>query len=132
MSRPSTSVPSQCAALGGWSRAGKSIRAGSWGAIQGANNANTTKMATSTIPVVARRLRRPRVAAALHVEAKAMTLRIIALQMGVPGHPGLPWMTQLRALMSYGAINKLLSSFASVAFSCTKYQLSGYEGYFMG
>src|ERR1700716_1364363 len=53
MSRPSSSVPNQCACEGKARRAGRSIEAGSCGAIQGANRAKTTKMVTKTIPVAA-------------------------------------------------------------------------------
>src|SRR5450631_4136117 len=58
MSRPSSSVPHQWAEDGVIRRLGKSMWAGSWGAIQGANSANTTKMTTSTTPIAARGLRR--------------------------------------------------------------------------
>src|SRR5258708_24627323 len=53
ISRPSSSVPNQCADDGVSRRAGKLIEAGSWGAIQGANNAKTRKIATSTTPIAA-------------------------------------------------------------------------------
>src|SRR2546430_4135959 len=67
MSRPSSSVPNQCAALGGCSREGKSMWLGFCGAIQGANSAKTTNTATSTMPADASTLRRPSVAAVLQV-----------------------------------------------------------------
>src|SRR3982074_160327 len=51
MSRPSSSVPNQGAGGGKPRRAGRSIEAGSWGAIQGANTAKITKMVTKTTPV---------------------------------------------------------------------------------
>src|SRR6266568_3607554 len=53
MSRPSSSVPNQCADDGGSSRMGKWMEAGSCGAIQGANRANATKTMTSTTPIAA-------------------------------------------------------------------------------
>src|SRR5579864_5318100 len=53
MSRPSSSVPNQCADEGGPRRAGKLIDAGSCGAIHGANSANITKTTTSTTPAAA-------------------------------------------------------------------------------
>src|SRR6266550_9535271 len=56
MSRPNSSVPHQCAEDGRDRRVGKSMWAGSWGAIQGANRAKITKMRTRTTPIVARRL----------------------------------------------------------------------------
>src|SRR5882724_2517480 len=67
MSRPSSSVPNQCAVLGGWRRKGKSILPGSCGAIHGANTAKTTKTATSTMHAVASTLRLPKVVAAIQV-----------------------------------------------------------------
>ncbi len=56
MSRPSSSVPHQWATDGACKRAGKSMRAGSCGAIQGANKAEKTKMTTSTTPIAAKGL----------------------------------------------------------------------------
>ncbi len=56
MSRPSSSVPHQWAEDGGDKRAGKSMWAGSWGEIQGANKARMIKSATRTAPVVAKAL----------------------------------------------------------------------------
>src|ERR1700736_5163116 len=56
MSRPSSSLPNQCAAEGGSRRVGRLIAAGSWGAIQGAKIANSTKIDTNTTPVAARGL----------------------------------------------------------------------------
>src|SRR5882724_2611276 len=73
MSRPSSSVPNQCAALGGWSREGKSILPGSCGAIQGANMAKMTKTTTRTMPAEASTLLRPRVFAAVQVVEKTMS-----------------------------------------------------------
>src|SRR5208283_4102543 len=51
MSRPSSSVPHQWVDDGPARRAGRSMWAGSWGAIQGANKAQMTKIATNTAPV---------------------------------------------------------------------------------
>jgi len=56
MSRPNSSVPHQCAEDGRDRRVGRSMWAGSWGAIQGANKAKITKTRTSTTPIVASRL----------------------------------------------------------------------------
>src|SRR5438552_11046082 len=56
MSRPSSSLPNQCAAEGGSRRVGRLIEAGSCGAIQGAKIANSTKIDTNTTPVAARGL----------------------------------------------------------------------------
>src|SRR5437867_3918607 len=56
MSRPNSSVPHQWSEDGRERRVGKSIWAGSWGAIQGAKRAKITKMKTRTTPIVARRL----------------------------------------------------------------------------
>src|SRR6266852_7930925 len=56
MSRPSSSLPNQCAAEGGSRRVGRLIAAGSWGAIQGAKIANSTKIDPNTTPVAARGL----------------------------------------------------------------------------
>src|SRR5580658_9226499 len=53
MSRPSSSVPNQCADDGGSRRAGRLIEAGSCGAIQGANSAKITKTMTSATPAAA-------------------------------------------------------------------------------
>src|SRR5437660_11392316 len=53
ISRPSSSVPSQCADEGELSRVGSSITAGSCGAIQGANSAKITNIRTSTTPIAA-------------------------------------------------------------------------------
>src|SRR5215469_17520019 len=53
MSRPSSSVPNQCGRDGEWSRSGRLIAAGSWGAIHGANTAKITKRMTSTTPAAA-------------------------------------------------------------------------------
>src|SRR5208283_4969761 len=56
MSRPSSSVPHQCSAEGDCRRFGKSMCAGSCGAIQGAKIAEKAKMATSTTPTAAKGL----------------------------------------------------------------------------
>src|SRR5690554_3434724 len=48
MSRPISSVPNQCSAEGGWLRARKSARLGSYGVSQGAHKASKEKQ-TSTI-----------------------------------------------------------------------------------
>src|SRR5216684_7877309 len=53
MSRPSSSVPHQCCAEGVCKRFGKSMCAGSCGAIQGAKIAEKTKMDTNTTPTAA-------------------------------------------------------------------------------
>ena len=53
MSRPSSSVPHQCADDGGERRVGRSIYAGSCGEIHGANIAQITKTMTNTAPVAA-------------------------------------------------------------------------------
>src|SRR5260221_13422933 len=53
MSRPSSSVPHQCCADGVCKRFGRSMCAGSCGAIQGAKIAENTKMETSTTPMAA-------------------------------------------------------------------------------
>ena len=53
MSRPSSSVPHQCCVEGDCSRFGKSMCAGSCGAIQGAKIAENAKMATNTTPMAA-------------------------------------------------------------------------------
>src|SRR5436190_550527 len=52
-SRPNSSVPNQCADEGGFRREGRSIVAGSWGAIHGANKAKHTKIVTITAPAIA-------------------------------------------------------------------------------
>src|SRR5438874_10353899 len=57
MSRPNSSEPHICRSDGGASRVAKLICAGSWGAIQGANTANTIKQATKTQPIAANGLR---------------------------------------------------------------------------
>src|ERR1700758_1370424 len=56
MSRPSSSVPNQCADDGRSRRAGRWIEAGSCGAIQGAKRAKITKTTTSTTPMAAKGL----------------------------------------------------------------------------
>src|SRR5207249_10424951 len=53
MSRPSSSVPNQCAVQGEESRVGSSMWAGSCGAIQGAKRAKITKITTNTTPMAA-------------------------------------------------------------------------------
>src|SRR5260370_35700182 len=53
MSRPSSSVPNQCADEGGSRRAGRWMEAGSSGAIQGANRAKVTKITTRSTPMAA-------------------------------------------------------------------------------
>src|SRR5579864_9068098 len=53
ISRPNSSVPSQCADEGELNLVGSSIAAGSCGAIQGANTANMTNTRTSTTPIAA-------------------------------------------------------------------------------
>src|ERR1700683_3720595 len=53
MSRPSSSVPNQCACDGVLRRAGKLMAAGSCGAIHGANRAKIKKTITRTSPVAA-------------------------------------------------------------------------------
>src|SRR4030081_4115262 len=53
MSRPSSSVPPQCCGEGVCRRFGKSMCAGSCGAIQGAKIAENTKMDTNTTPKAA-------------------------------------------------------------------------------
>src|SRR5262249_5813296 len=68
MSRPSSSVPIQWAALGGWSRRGRSMLLGLCGAIHGANRAKITNTATSAMPTEASTLRRPSVTAVVQVE----------------------------------------------------------------
>src|ERR1051326_462818 len=75
MSRPSSSVPNQCAPLGGCSREGKSMLLGFCGAIHGANSAKTTNTATSTMPMDASTLRRPNAAAVLHVVESAIAIQ---------------------------------------------------------
>src|SRR5579863_109822 len=56
MSRPSSSVPAQWADEGDDRRTGRSMWAGSWGAIHGAKTARVMKITTRTAPVVARTL----------------------------------------------------------------------------
>src|SRR5260221_8245675 len=56
MSRPSSSVPHQCCAEGVCKRFGRSMCAGSCGAINGAQIAEKTKMETSTTPTAAKGL----------------------------------------------------------------------------
>src|SRR5271154_2924373 len=56
MSRPSSSVPHQCCVVGDCRRFGRSMWAGSCGAIQGAKMAAKTKMDTSTTPTAAKGL----------------------------------------------------------------------------
>src|ERR1700682_6447025 len=53
MSRPSSSVPHQCCVEGACKRFGRSMCAGSCGAIQGAKIAEKTKMDTNTTPTAA-------------------------------------------------------------------------------
>src|SRR6202165_2997668 len=53
MSRPSSSVPHQCCVEGVCKRFGRSMCAGSCGAIQGAKIAAKTKMDTNTPPMAA-------------------------------------------------------------------------------
>src|ERR1700736_2871556 len=57
MSRPNSSEPQICLREGGASRVAKLICAGSCGAIQGAQTANTTKQTTKTQPIAARGFR---------------------------------------------------------------------------
>jgi len=57
MSRPNSSDPHICRSDGGASRVARLICAGSWGAIQGAQTANTIKQATKTQPIAARGFR---------------------------------------------------------------------------
>src|SRR5260370_10105723 len=54
ISRPSSSVPNQCATDGPINRPVKSSCAGSCGASHGANTAQTTKTVSRTIPTAAR------------------------------------------------------------------------------
>src|SRR5579864_1909657 len=75
MSRPNSSVPNQCAPLGGWSREGKSMLLGFCGAIHGANCAKVMNTATSTMPMDASTLRRPNVAAVFHVVESAIAIK---------------------------------------------------------
>src|ERR1039457_158202 len=58
MSRPSSSVPHQCCAEGVCRRFGRSMCAGSCGAIQGAKIAEKAKMVTNTAPTAANGLGR--------------------------------------------------------------------------
>src|SRR5713226_540263 len=60
MSRPSSSVPQRCCDEGGCSRWGRSMWAGSWGAIQGAKRAQRTNTTTDTTPTAANGLWRAR------------------------------------------------------------------------
>lgn len=53
MSRPSSSVPHQCCVDGVRKRFGRSMCAGSCGAIQGAKMADNRKMETKTTPIAA-------------------------------------------------------------------------------
>src|SRR6266446_6103218 len=53
MSRPSSSVPHQCCAEGVCKRFGRSMCAGSCGAIHGAKMAEKTKIDTNTTPTAA-------------------------------------------------------------------------------
>src|SRR5579863_8920802 len=53
MSRPSSSVPNQCAWDGVSRRTGRLMAAGSCGAIQGANSAKITNTITNTTPIAA-------------------------------------------------------------------------------
>src|ERR1700687_876210 len=53
MSRPSSSVPHQCCAESDCKRFGRSMCAGSCGAIQGAKIAEKTKMVTKMTPTAA-------------------------------------------------------------------------------
>src|ERR1700733_2566638 len=53
MSRPSSSVPNQCACDGPPRRAGRLMKAGSCGAIQGAKRAQVTKTTINATPVAA-------------------------------------------------------------------------------
>src|SRR5215813_10805234 len=55
-SRPSSSVPSQCSALGPCSRSTTRPRRGSYGASRGASTASSTKRPTITPPLMAARL----------------------------------------------------------------------------
>src|SRR5215813_12856835 len=66
-SRPNSSVPNQWTAFGDCSREGRSMAAGSLGAIHGANTANRTNTLTITMPAIARRLRRPSAVAVVQV-----------------------------------------------------------------
>src|SRR5579859_1298918 len=67
MSRPSSSVPNQCPALGGCNLEGRSMALGLCGAIHGPKSAKTTKITANTAPAVASALRRPNAAAAFQV-----------------------------------------------------------------
>src|SRR5439155_2217250 len=60
MSRPSSSDPQICNSDGGASRLARLMCAGSWGAIQGAKIAQTTKNVTNTAPIAASGLLRAR------------------------------------------------------------------------
>src|SRR5262249_27594891 len=72
ISRPSSSVPNQWAALGGCNREGRSTSLGFFGASQGANSAKITKIVTRTTPAVAKRLRLSALAAIHVLAADAM------------------------------------------------------------
>src|SRR5579885_1826338 len=56
MSRPSSSVPNQCECVGGVSRLGRLMDAGSCGAIHGAKIAKIKKTMTTTTPIAAKGL----------------------------------------------------------------------------
>src|SRR5438270_4975373 len=75
MSRPSSSVPNQCAPLGGCSREGKSMLMGLCGAIHGANSAKMMNNVTSTMPIDASTLRFPNVAAVFQVVESAIAIQ---------------------------------------------------------
>src|SRR5215470_19143294 len=107
-SRPNSSVPNQWTAFGDWSRDGRSIAAGSLGAIHGANMANRTNTLTITMPAIARRLRRPSALAVLQV-----VVRFIR-QDDKPSRPSVPrnYLHNSREVISW-----LLTSDFS-AFSC--------------
>src|SRR5947209_6700886 len=90
MSRPSSSVPNQCAALGGCRREGRLMLLGFCGAIQGANSAKITNSATSATPAVASALRRPSAAAVLQVVERAIV--VFLFRAGLPENNFLPLM----------------------------------------
>src|SRR5579864_5994827 len=79
MSRPSSSVPNQCADEGGPRRAGKLIDAGSRGAIHGANRAKITKTTTNTTPAAASGLWRAFPATRRRNEMAALDMNSIQL-----------------------------------------------------
>jgi hypothetical protein len=81
MSRPSSSVPNQCAAEGALSRAASSMCAGFCGASHGAKMANTVNITMSTIPAAASGLRRASTSALLLRAAgfSAGTIAVTAL-----------------------------------------------------